>query len=139
MIVGYTVSHFQENVYTTHKPSTDVEQPQGLLGILRLPYVRLITCCYVAYMFAYFFLEVAFYDYASKQYPDEKMLATFIAQFYAIAGFLTMLTMIFLFAPFLRKFGIIAGIIAFPAVIFIGSSAVLPWNIWAFPASLSSH
>ena len=124
-IVGYTVSHFRETLYlTTEAQDTDEIKETRMLGMLRLPYVRLITFCYVAYMFAYFFLEVAFYDYASVQYADEKALAAFIAQFYAIAGFLTMFTMVFLFAPFLRRFGIIAGVIAFPVIIFIGSSAV---------------
>ncbi|MCZ6502123.1 MAG: Npt1/Npt2 family nucleotide transporter [Gammaproteobacteria bacterium] len=91
---------------------------------MRLPYVKLIAWCYGAYMFAYFFLEVAFYNYASIQFPDERQLAEFIAQFFAVTGFLTMLTMVFLFAPFLRKFGIIAGVIAFPLIIFVGSTAV---------------
>ena len=124
-IVGYTVSHFRETLYlTTEAQNTDEITETRMLGMLRLPYVRLITFCYAAYMFAYFFLEVAFYDYASVQYADEKALATFIGYFYAITGFLTMFTMVFLFAPFLRKFGIIAGVIAFPVIIFIGSSAV---------------
>ncbi len=124
-IVTYTVSHFRQTLFVpSDELSVEEIAETRMTGLLRLPYVRLITFCYIAYMFAYFFLEVAFYDYASVQYPDEKALASFIAQFYAVAGFLTMLTMIFLFAPFLRKFGIIAGIIAFPVVIFTGSTAV---------------
>ena len=124
-IVAYTVTHFHETLYiSTASANPDELKDAGLLAMLKLPYVRLITFCYVAYMFAYFFLEVAFYDYASTQYPDEKTLAAFIAEFYAISGFLTMLAMIFLFAPFLRRFGIIAGVVAFPAIIFIGSTAV---------------
>ena len=124
-IVSYTVTHFHETLYIS---ADDLETANTgetrLLGMLKLPYVRLITFCYVTYMFAYFFLEVAFYDYASTQYPDEKTLASFIAEFYAISGFLTMFTMVFLYAPFLRKFGIVAGVIAFPIVIFVGSTAV---------------
>lgn len=133
-IVGYTVAHFQEILYISADDAGS--EPSGesrMLGMLRLPYVRLITFCYVAYMFAYFFLEVAFYDYASTQFPDEKTLAAFIAQFFAISGLLTMFAMVFLFAPFLRKFGIIAGVIAFPVVIFIGSSAVTTMEFMGLP------
>lgn len=124
-IVGYTVTHFKETLFISTEGNNPDINDGGLLGMLRLPYVRLITFCYVTYMFAYFFLEVAFYDYAAVRYPDEKTLAAFIAQFFAISGFLTMFTMVFLFAPFLRRFGIIAGVIAFPVVIFIGSTAVV--------------
>ena len=124
-IVSYTVSHFRSTLYVSSESGDDKEGSETrLLGMLRLPYVRLITFCYVTYMFAYFFLDVAFYDYAVRHFPDEKALAGFIAQFFAAAGFLTMFVMIFLFAPFLRKFGILAGVIAFPVVIFLGSTAI---------------
>ena len=142
-IVGYTINHFREALVIQPEPpaivtgiETTTQAPTGLLGMLRLPYVRLITFCYVAYMFAYFFLEVAFYDYAARQFTDEKNLASFIAQFYAIAGFLTMLTMIFLFAPLLRKAGIIAGIISFPLIIFLGASTVTAMETLGLPALL---
>ncbi len=124
-IVSYTVSHFRSTLYVSAENSGDDDHNETrLLGMLRLPYVRLITFCYITYMFAYFFLDVAFYDYAVKQFPNEKALASFIAQFFAAAGFLTMFVMVFLFAPFLRRFGILAGVIAFPVIIFLGSSAV---------------
>ena len=123
-IVTYTVSQFSSTLFVTADDADGDHSETRLLGMLRLPYVRLITFCYVAYMFAYFFLDVAFYDYASNRFPDEKMLAAFIAEFFAISGFLTMFTMVFLFAPFLRRFGIIAGVISFPALIFLGSTSV---------------
>ena len=123
-IVSYTVAHFRSTLYVSADDVSEAPQESRLLGMLRLPYVRLITFCYITYMFAYYFLDVAFYSYASTQFPDEKALASFIAQFFAISGFLTMFTMVFLFAPFLRKFGILAGVIAFPVIIFIGASTV---------------
>ena len=132
-IISYTVSHYRSTLYVS---AGDI--PSGelrLLGLFRLPYVRLITFCYVAYMFAYFFLDVAFYDYASRQFDDQNSLAAFIAQFYAVSGFLTMLVMIIVFAPFLRKFGILAGVITFPVVIFIGSTAVTAMEFSGFEAA----
>ncbi|MBT5684816.1 MAG: hypothetical protein HOJ11_07405, partial [Gammaproteobacteria bacterium] len=91
-IVSYTVSHYRSTLYVSEGniPSGEVR----LLGLFRLPYVRLITFCYVAYMFAYFFLDVAFYDYSARQFDDQNSLAAFIAQFYAVSGFLTVLVMI---------------------------------------------
>lgn len=123
-IVSYTVSRFRSTLYVEGAAASDEASDSRLLGMLRLPYVRLITFCYVTYMFAYFFLEVAFYNYAAQQFPDEKTLAVFIAEFFAISGFLTMLAMVIVFAPFIRRFGILAGVIAFPVVIFLGSSMV---------------
>ena len=132
-IVSYTVSHYRSTLYVSAGdiPSGEVR----LLGLFRLPYVRLISFCYVAYMFAYFFLDVAFYDYSSRQFDDPNSLAAFIAQFYAVSGFLTVLVMIIVFAPFLRKFGILAGVITFPAVIFIGSTAVTAMEFSGFEAA----
>lgn len=95
-----------------------------LLRLLRLPYVRSISLCYAAYIFAYFFLDVAFYHYASKQFTDEVALATFLGQFIAVSGFITLVVMVFFFAPVLRKFGVLAGVIGFPIVIAIGAAAV---------------
>jgi len=125
VVVNHTTSRFKSTLLMTNEEMVEDEIADSrLFGTLKLPYVKLIAWCYGAYMFAYFFLEVAFYNYASIQFPDERQLAEFIAQFFAVTGFLTMLTMVFLFAPFLRKFGIIAGVIAFPLIIFVGSTAV---------------
>ncbi|MFP6806289.1 MAG: hypothetical protein VB957_03770 [Pseudomonadales bacterium] len=125
VVVRYTTSKFKNNLLITNKEMVEGEVTESrLFGLLKIPYVKLIALAYTIFMFAYFFLEVAFYDYASVQYPDDQLLAKFIAEFFAATGFLTMITMIFLFAPFLRKFGIIAGVIAFPVVIFTGSMAV---------------
>ncbi|MCH8257639.1 MAG: HEAT repeat domain-containing protein [Proteobacteria bacterium] len=124
-VVNHTTTRFKSTLLVTNEEIVEGEITDSrLFGMLKLPYVKLITWCYGAYMFAYFFLEIAFYSYASIQFPDERELAKFIAQFFAVTGFLTMLTMVLLFAPFLRKFGIIAGVIAFPLIIFVGSSAV---------------
>ncbi len=124
-IVSYTVAHYRSTLYVSNDADGDSDgQESRMLGMLRLPYVKLITFCYVAYMFAYFFLEVAFYDYTARQFTDEKALASFIAQFFAVSGFLTMFVMVLVFAPFLRKFGILAGVISFPVIIFIGSTTV---------------
>lgn len=135
-IVNYTVSHFRSTLYVTGEDTENDVSETRLLGMLRLPYVRLITFCYIAYMFAYFFIDVAFYEYASRHFPDEKALAAFIAEFFAISGFLTMLTMVLLFAPFLRKFGIMAGVVAFPVVVFIGSTSVTTMEFMGIDAAL---
>ncbi len=125
LVVNHTTKQFQSTLLVTNEEIVESEIADSrLFAMLRLPYVRLIAGCYGAYMFAYFFLEVAFYRYASIHLPDERQLAEFIAQFFAVSGFLTMLTMVLVFAPFLRKFGIIAGVIVFPLVIFFGSTAV---------------
>ncbi len=125
LVVRYTTSKFKGSLLVTNKEVAEGEGTESrLLGMLKIRYVRLIAIAYAIFMFAYFFLEVAFYDYAAMKYPDDRQLAEFIAQFFAVTGFLTVIAMVFLFAPFLRRFGIIAGVIAFPLVIFTGSMAV---------------
>jgi ATP:ADP antiporter, AAA family len=125
VVVRYTTTHFKSNLQMTNQEMVDGEIADlRMFGMLKIPYVRLIASAYAIYMFAYYFLEVAFYGYASVQFPNDQQLASFIAQFFAATGFLTMLTMVFLFAPFLRKFGIIAGVVTFPVIIFLGSTTI---------------
>ena len=125
VVVRYTTTHFKSNLLVTNQEIVEGEIADlRMFGMMKITYVRLIAAAYAIYMFAYYFLEVTFYDYASVQYPDDQQLASFIAQFFAVTGFLTMFTMVFIFAPFLRRFGIIAGVIAFPMVIFVASTAI---------------
>ncbi|MEX0943265.1 MAG: Npt1/Npt2 family nucleotide transporter [Pseudomonadales bacterium] len=131
-IIQYTVHRFRSKLtFTTDDLSND-EHEHRLLSMLRLPYVKLISVCYAAFIFAYFFLEVAFYDYASARFPEQRALAEFLGQFFAATGLVTLFTMIFLFAPFLRRFGILAGVLAFPVVIAVGSMAVSVLEITGF-------
>jgi ATP:ADP antiporter, AAA family len=123
VIVRRTIKRFSGRLVLTNEDLSESDQGH-LLGLLRLRYVRLIGLCYGAYIFAYFFLDVAFYDYASQKYPNQIQLAEFLGQFFAMTGFATLFAMVFLFAPFLRRFGILAAVLAFPIVIATGSIAV---------------
>ncbi len=124
-IVVMTVRQFRGQLMRTTQDLEEEEAQGGqLLGMMKLPYVRLISLCYAAYIFAYFFLDVAFYRYASAQFPDQRVMAEFLGQFFAVIGLVTLLTMVIVFAPFLRRFGILAGVLAFPAVVAVGSTAV---------------
>jgi HEAT repeat protein len=123
LVVRQTVKIFLRHL--TKVETTATQEDQGrLLSLMGLPYVKLIAVCYSAFIFAYFFLDVAFYKYAAERFPDERELAGFIGQFFAISGFLTLVTMVFIFAPFLRRMGVLAGVIAFPLIIAAGSLAV---------------
>lgn len=123
LVVRKTITIFKRHLTTVTKHPETEGQGQ-MLSMLSLRYVQLIGLCYGAFIFAYFFLDVAFYKYAVEIYPNERDLASFIGQFFATAGFLTLLTMVFVFAPFLRTFGVLAGVIAFPLLIGAGSVAV---------------
>lgn len=122
-IVRKTVGSFSRHLTRVEDASEQEAQGQ-LLNMLSLPYVKLIGLCYGAFIFAYFFLDVAFYKYAAEHFPDERELAGFIGQFFAISGFLTLITMVFIFAPFLKRLGVLAGVVIFPVVIAVGSVAV---------------
>lgn len=109
---------------TTLDLARDAGRETRMFGLLRLPYVRLIAGCYGIYLLAYFFLDAAFYSYASEQYPDKVAYAEFLARFSTFSGTLTLIAMVFLFGPFLRRFGILGGVIAFPMLISVGCVAV---------------
>lgn len=137
LCVQKTVTAFQSRLETTTR-DVAAEEHRGnhLLALLKQPYVRLISICYTLYIFAYFFLDVAFYDLASTQFPDQDELAVFLGQFFAITGFLTLISLAFVFAPFLRRFGILGGVIAFPAVIATGAFLVGVLDLAGLPIAL---
>ncbi len=136
-IVQFTIRKFTSKLtLESEHETTDEVQGNRMISMLRIPYVRMIAFCYATYIFAYFFLDVAFYKYAAVEFPDNRELATFIGQFFAVSGFLTMLAMVFIFAPFIRRFGMLAGVIAFPIVIALGSIAVSTMEFSAVDAGL---
>lgn len=123
LVVRRTARIFNRHL-TAVTEQTESEGQGRMLSMLSLRYVKLIGLCYGGFIFAYVFLDVAFYKYAVEIFPNERDLAGFIGQFFATAGFLTLLVMVFVFAPFLRWFGVLAGVIAFPLMIGVGSVAV---------------
>lgn len=123
-IVQFTVRKFKQNLIITSSDLVAAKKEDRFGALLKRPYVRLISLCYAGFIFAYFFLDVAFYDYAARKFPNETDLASFIGQFFATTGLITLITMVFLFAPFLRKFGVLGGMIAFPIVVSLGAIAI---------------
>ena len=123
-VIQFTVRKFQHRLIVTPDDLVEGKEGNRIGALHKSPYVRLIVLCYAGFIFAYFFLEVAFYDYAAAQFPKETDLAAFIGQFFATAGLITLVTMVFLFAPFLRKFGVLGAMIAFPIAVALGSIIV---------------
>jgi AAA family ATP:ADP antiporter len=123
-VIHMTTKRYKDTLNKSASEQEIEDSGGNMLTVLRIPYVQLIVFCYMAFIFAYYFLDVAFYHYASIQYPEGNDLAAFIGQFFALSGFFTMLTMIFLFAPFIRKLGMLAGVIVFPLVIGIGAFTI---------------
>jgi AAA family ATP:ADP antiporter len=125
-IVYLTASRYQPDLHTSTQALADEGEAHDfkMLALLKLPYVKLISFCYGSYIFAYFFLDVAFFGYASAQFPDENALAAFFGQFFGFAGALTFVVMVLLFAPLMQRFGIFYGVVAFPIIIGAGCIAV---------------
>jgi len=125
-IVQLTIVSFKEKlVYTTEDAAEGAERAEGrVAGLIRSPYVRLISLCYATFIFAYFFLDVAFYSYAETIYSNEVDLAAFLGRFFSISGLLTLIVMVFLYSTFFRKAGILGGLLIFPITVMAGSLAV---------------
>jgi len=137
LCVQKTVTAFQSRLQiTTEDVAAEEDKTSRLLALLKQPYVRLISVCYALYIFAYFFLDVAFYDLAARQYSDQNELAAFLGQFFATTGFLTLISLAFVFAPFLKRFGILGGVIAFPLVVAAGSFLVAALDLAGLPIAL---
>ena len=135
-IVQFTIIKFRKELTASSELDSSEEHSGRMIGMMRIPYVQMIAFCYAGYVFAYLFLDVAFYKYAAIQFPVDRDLAKFIGQFFGLAGFVTMFAMVLFFAPFLRKFGILFGIITFPIAIAIGAASVSTMEFQSADAAL---
>jgi len=88
---------------------------------------------YVLYIFALvgltvstlYVVDVAFYDQASRLYPDEDALTSFLGLFFSVAGMLQLASRTFFTGRLLKRYGVMIGLMIFPSLLLVGGGLVL--------------
>jgi len=72
-----------------------------------------------------YIIDVAFYDQASRLYPDEASLATFLGLFFSVAGILQLASRTIFTGRLLKRYGVMIGLLVFPSLLILGGIGVL--------------
>ena len=102
------------------------EAPGGKGGIARFfrdRYEVLIIAVTVLSLFAFYFLDMAFYDEAGRQFPGEEDLARFLGTFNGVVQIVSLIILPLLSGRLLGRYGLRFGLLAVPVV--VGAGALL--------------
>lgn len=102
-----------------------------LRQLLASRYVLLIFAFTALAGLAYYVVDIAFYDQAAARYPDEVQLASFLGAFGAVMSLLTLASRAFISGPLVNRYGVLAGLLAWPAFVALGSAAAIGAGVLA--------
>lgn len=71
-----------------------------------------------------YILDTAFYEQASRLYPTEESLASFLGIFFSLAGILQLLSRAVFTGRLLKRYGVMVGLMIFPILLIIGAVGV---------------
>ncbi len=93
------------------------ESPGGIRRLLKDRYVALIVLGMVTTLFAFFFLDMAFYDGARARYADEEQLARFLGVFNGVVQGISLFMLPLLSGRLLNRFGLKFGLLLLPVLV----------------------
>lgn len=99
-------------------------QPRKLRQLFSERYMVLIFVLAGLTVMTLYFVDNAFYDQLSVQYPDENDLASFLGLFLSASAFMQLFNRAFLSGWLLSRYGVMVGLLALPFLLLIGSAAV---------------
>jgi ATP/ADP translocase/HEAT repeat protein len=105
---------------------------------LRDPYLALLLGLAAIDTIVFFFSITAFLADSRARFPDEDDLARFFGVVFAGVSFATLIMRTFVSARFVRRFGLVGGLLLLPVVLLVSSSVaaaagtVLPGSLFAF-------
>lgn len=86
----------------------------SILDLAANPYVRLIFLLITCTYFGHYFLENVFFHQAEERFATESGLASFLGLYLGAAGLLTLASRMIASGRLLRRFGVVAGLLAQP-------------------------
>lgn len=108
------VSEEQEEEGTDQSAARD---GGGLLSLLRDRYCLMTILMMVLTLFAFYFLDLAFYDQAGSHCPAEQDLARFLGVFNGIVQIASLVVLALLSGRLLDRYGLRFGLLAVPVVV----------------------
>ncbi|MGK5095235.1 cyclic nucleotide-binding domain-containing protein [Deltaproteobacteria bacterium TL4] len=126
----YLKQKYRHKFAISHTVSSDFKREKSKLS-LRTPYVLLIMSYFILSNFIYTFVDKAFNEMAQQRYSDSATLAQFFGNFFAVAAVLAVVIRIFVAGRLINRYGVVIGLMALPAAIFLGSSlTTVSVNVW---------
>ncbi|MBT4821001.1 MAG: hypothetical protein HON70_35150, partial [Lentisphaerae bacterium] len=130
-VVWVIVRRNSERLCTVHEGGEDDEpagegdpqKPGGLRKLLKDRYVTLIVLATVTTLFAFFFLDMVFYDGARARCANEEELARFLGVFNGVVQAVCLFVLPLLSGRLLNRFGLKFGLLVLPLV--VGGGALL--------------
>lgn len=109
------------------RPSSPGEEaPRESMGeLIRSQYVLLIFGLIACTYLGYYFLENVFYDRAEAHFTTEASLASFLGLYLGAAGLFTLASRMVVSGRLLRRFGVLAGLLAQPLSVGLLAAGVL--------------
>lgn len=102
-------------------------------GLWRNSYVLLTFALLCGAILSYYFVDNIYYAQAQLQFPGAAELAGFIGSFNAVVAISWTLTNAFVVGRVLRRFGLAGALITAPAVLGLGTLALLAAGAWSAP------
>ncbi|MCZ6677134.1 MAG: Npt1/Npt2 family nucleotide transporter [Candidatus Poribacteria bacterium] len=108
----------------TKKPRAGKEEVrESLSNLIQNRYVMLIFGLSALSWFACYFVHNILYDRAGDRYTHENQLAAFFGTFYAVIGFVTLLSRIFITDRLMNRHGLKVGLLVLPVMIVAGAAS----------------
>ncbi|MFH1728346.1 MAG: hypothetical protein ABIA04_08005 [Pseudomonadota bacterium] len=110
---------------TFKRPKDEAEFQQkekreiSLLSVLKNRYYRLIIFFSLFFIISFFFIENAFYGQVALNFIAQDEMAGFLGQFASVSSFITLLFLVFITGNVLNRFGLLTGLLIFPALLFV--------------------
>lgn len=104
--------------------------------MIKKRYILFIFVFYILFIFSHYFVDNAFYEQVSVQFRDDKEVAAFLGQFYALYGFLSLVLLTFCSGMVLSRFGLRTGMLILPVGITTGAIAVVLADLLHAPLAL---
>ena len=97
----------------------------SFFAMVKNRYVFSLFFSYVFFIFAYYFVDSAFYSEVSSRFSSDKEIATFLGRFSALYGFLALISLAFLSGKVLKRYGVLLGLMILPIGMSLGVLSVI--------------
>lgn len=120
MIIGA----FGRELKTAPAPPTKKKSSTSQASFFKSRYALLIFGLSALSYLVLYFVDTAFFSQAQEQFPDAAQLASFIGFFFATANIVSLIGRLFISAPLINQYGLLAGLLSLPILLVVSGVAV---------------
>lgn len=125
LLLNYILNKFVHRFEEDDEEVASQECSGSYATLLKNRYYFLFFGVSILAFFIFYFIDYIFYYSVEKHFSNEKDLASFFGVFYAALNIINLISSLFVSAPMLNRFGLAFGILAIPALAFIGTTSLI--------------